>query len=197
MEGYHNRQGCRCFTVAISGIDAAGKGYVSRKLYQELTAQGFNVALVNVDPWQNPQPVRLQKNNAAENFYQNVFRWDDLFHQLVFPLQRDKSISLQTTGILTSSDEYYPLIYDLKDIDILLLEGIFLFKRKYLVHYDFTVWVDCSFERGLQRAIERNAENLDEKDLIYDYQTFYYPAQQHHFKMDAPMENAGLVIDNN
>lgn len=185
------------FTVAISGIDAAGKGYISRQLKDALTAGGYRVALINIDPWQNPIAVRLQNENAAEHVYNNLVRWDDLFEQLILPLKKNKSIYLETEGIRTDADIYYPVVYDLNNISILLVEGVFLLKKEYLSYYDLTVWIDCSFDTGLQRAISRNAENLDAGELVYHYHTFYYPAQRFHFAKDEPTKNAGLVIDNN
>jgi uridine kinase len=185
------------FTVAISGIDASGKGYISKLLQEKLESDGLNVANINIDPWQNPLPIRLQKENAAQNVYDNIFRWNDFFKQLIFPLQKNKSIYLETQGIHTHADEYYPLIYDFKDIDILLIEGIFLFKKQYLSGYDYKIWIECSFEKGLQRAISRNAENLDEESLIHDYRTYYFAAQELHFKKDNPQISADMVFENN
>jgi len=185
------------FTVAISGIDAAGKGYISKQLKEAIEANGHRVALIHIDPWQNPIPVRLKKENAAENIYENMFRWDELFDQLVFPLKRNKSIYLETKGIRTDADIYYPLIYDFVNIDILFVEGIFLLKQQYLPYFDYKIWIYCSFETGLQRAIQRNVEKLDEEAVLQDYQTFYYPAQRYHFEKDDPVRSADLVYDNN
>lgn len=185
------------FTVAISGIDASGKGYITKLLQEELQRRGFKVANINIDPWQNPIAVRLRKENAAENFYESVFRRDDFFRQLIFPLQNNKSIYLEMEGIQTDADIYYPLVYNYKDIDILLVEGIFLFKRKYLFCYDYKIWVDCTFETGLKRALQRNVEKLDEERLIHDYETYYYPAQRLHFEKDQPKEIVDLIFENN
>jgi uridine kinase len=184
------------FTVAISGIDASGKGHVGKLVQEQLEKKGYKVANINTDPWQNPLPVRLQKENPAENVYENIFRWNDFFEQLIFPLQKNKSIYLETEGIHTHSDEYYPLIYDCKDIDIILIEGILLFKKKYLSYYDYRIWIDCSFETGLKRAMKRNAEKLDDERLIHDYQIFYYAAQRLHFERDNPKESADIVFNN-
>jgi uridine kinase len=186
----------RLFTVAISGIDASGKGYLGKLLQDQLENKKYNVANINIDPWQNPLPVRLQEENAAENVYENIFRWNDFFDQLIFPLQKNKNIYLETLGIWSDADIYYPLIYDFKETDILLLEGIFLFKKKYLSFYDYKIWIDCSFETGLQRAIRRNAENLSEEGIIHDYHTYYYPAQRLHFEKDNPKENADIIFLN-
>jgi len=192
-EGY---KGGRLFTVAISGIDASGKGHTSGLLKQALELKGLVVAMINTDPWQNPLRIRLNQGNPAMHLYENIFRWQDFFEQLIIPLQNNKSIYLQTTGIRTDADLYYPLLYDHPAPDILLVEGILLFKKEYLPFYDFRIWIDCSFETGLQRAIRRNSENLSEEQLIYDYHTFYYAAQRLHFKLDHPQLAADIIFYN-
>jgi uridine kinase len=184
------------FTVAISGIDASGKGYIATLLQKEFENKSYKVANINVDPWQNPISVRLRKENAAENVYENIFRWDQFFQQLIFPLQKDKSIYLETKGIRSDADVYHPLAYDYSDLNILLIEGILLFKKEYLLHYDHKIWIDCSFETGLQRAIKRNIEKLDERNLIHDYETYYYAAQRLHFERDDPQKAADVIFSN-
>jgi uridine kinase len=184
------------FTVAISGIDASGKGFITKLLQDDLENKGYKVANINIDPWQNPLQVRLQNHNPAQNVYENIFRWKDFFNQLIFPLQKSKSIYLQTKGIRSDADVYYPLVYDFRKIDLLLIEGILLFKKEYLRHYDYKIWIDCSFETGLKRAIKRNVEKLCEERLIYDYNTFYYAAQQLHFEKDNPVDAVNIIFNN-
>ena len=128
------------FTVGISGIDASGKGYITGFLQKELEKRNYKVANINVDPWQNPIPIRLQKEDPAENFYKNVFRWDNFFKQLIVPLRTNRHIYLQTSLIRTDGDFYYSFIYDFNDIDILLIEGIFLFKQELLNYYDWKIF---------------------------------------------------------
>jgi uridine kinase len=190
----HNKQ--RLFTVAISGIDASGKGYITKLIQDGLEARGHKVANINIDPWQNPLLVRLQKKNAAENFYNNVFRWEEFFNQLIIPLQQAKGIELQTSLIHTDADQYYSHAYCYENLDILLIEGIFLFQEKYVSCYDYKIWIECSFETGLKRAIKRNIEKLDEKRLVNDYHTYYYAAQHIHFQSDKPKQLADLVFNN-
>lgn len=195
-ERYKQYSASSLFTVAISGIDASGKGYTAKLLQDELKKRNYNIANINIDPWQNPIPIRLRKENAAENVYENIFRWNDFFDQLIVPLQKEKSIYFKTTGIRSDADIYYPLVYNYKNIDILLVEGILLFKKKYLSYYDYKIWIDCTFETGLQRAIERNVEKLDGEKLRLDYHTFYYAAQRLHFERDNPKENADTIFIN-
>lgn len=184
------------FTVAISGIDASGKGYITKLLQDELENMGYKVANINIDPWQNPIPVRLQKENAAENFYRNVFRWKEVFAELLIPLKNKRSLHLQAKLIKSDADEYYDHIYEYRKIDFLLIDAILLFREKYLSFYDYKIWIDCSFETGLQRAIQRNVEKLDEQRLIHDYDTYYYAAQRLHFEKDEPQKAADLIFYN-
>lgn len=184
------------FTVGISGIDASGKGYITGFLQKELEKRNYKVANINVDPWQNPIPIRLQEEDPAENFYKNVFRWDNFFSQLIVPLRTNRHIYLQTTLIRTDGDFYYSFIYDFNDIDILLIEGIFLFKQELLNYYDWKIWIDCSFETGIYRAIERNSEKLSREQLIHDYDTYYYPAQIYHFQRDDPKDVSNIIYCN-
>src|SRR6266498_1517390 len=184
------------FTVAISGIDASGKGYVTKLLEDDLRSYGLKVASINLDPWQNPIPVRLQKVNAGENFYKNVFRWNDVFKELIIPLRKTGSIYHAARLIRTDADQYYHFTFDYKEIDVLLIEAIFLFQEKYLDYYDFKVWIECSFETGLKRAIQRNVEKLEAEQLIQDNNTYYYPAQRYHFEKDDPKAHADFIYFN-
>jgi uridine kinase len=184
------------FTVAISGIDASGKGYVAKLLQDALEKQNLKVANINIDPWQNPISLRLQKKNPVENFYKNVFRWDDFFSQLILSLQKIGSIYLETMLIRTHADQYYPFTYNYNELDILLIEGIFLFKKEFLTYYDLKIWINCSFEKGIQRAIDRNVERINKQQLIHDYNTYYYPAQRFHFEKDRPKNLTEIIYCN-
>ena len=197
LDTYFHHDKKTAFTIGISGIDASGKGYVAKLLQRDLEKQDYKVANINIDPWQNPIAVRLQKENAADNFYNNVFRWNDFFEQLIVPLKRNKSTYLVTNGICTDADVYYSLVYDYRDIDIILIDGILLFQEQYLSHSDYKIWIDCSFEKALQRAISRNVEKLDETKLIHDYETYYHAAQRLHVERDDPKKIADLIFENN
>ena len=83
-----------------------------------------------------------------------------------------------------------------RDVDVLLIEGIFLLKRELRAHYDLALWVECSFERSLERAVARAQEGLAPEATIAAYRTVYFPAQERRFAIDRPREAADLVIAN-
>ena len=85
---------------------------------------------------------------------------------------------------------------EFQDIDVILLEGIYLLKRAFQVHYDLSVWLDCSFETALTRALSRGQEGLRRADTIKAYRTIYFPAQEIHFHRDDPQRAATLIVNN-
>ncbi len=60
------------FTIAISGIDASGKGYVSKLLEAELKKHDLKIANINLDPYKrNIQPKIFMKMVFAGMMYLN------------------------------------------------------------------------------------------------------------------------------
>jgi uridine kinase len=186
----------RAVLVALSGIDGSGKTALAGPLASEIERLGLRVAVIGVDPWQNPQCVRFSGVRPGEHFYAHAIRFDALFDRLVRPLVADRSIHLRVQGIRTDRDVYESLEYRYEDIDVVLLEGIFLLQARYDSLYDVRVWVECSFASALERAIARNAEGLPVQRLREDYARIYHAAQRHHFELDEPRRRADFVIPN-
>jgi hypothetical protein len=41
---------------------------------------------------------------------------------------------------------------------VVVVEGIYLLKRELRAHHDVSLWIDCSFETALERALAREQE---------------------------------------
>lgn len=186
----------RSVLVGISGVDASGKGSITRLLEAELTSRGFRTAVMNVDGWLNLPHIRFEPNDLPGNFYRNAIRSDQMFEQLVLPLKEHRSIRIIADFTEETAAEYRLHRFDFRDIDVILLEGIFLFKREFLHHYDLKIWIDCSFETALARAIARGQEDLTAEATVTAYERIYFPAQKLHFELDAPFAAADVVFNN-
>lgn len=196
IDNYNKHPAMTTFTVAISGIDASGKGYTAKQLKYLLEENSLHVALLSIDDWQMPKAISLCKENSAEHFYHNSFRWTAFFDSLFFPLQKSCAIDLTARLVKLEKDEVYTHRFEFSNVDIILLEGIFLFKRDFDMLFDYKIWIDCSFENGLKRALQRNQEGLSKEQILSDYKTYYYPAQQYHFEKDKPKEKANIIFIN-
>jgi uridine kinase len=153
-------------------------------------------AILNVDGWLNLPHKRFAQSAPAANFYENAIRLDQFFSQLVLPLRDQRSLHLEVDFVEETASEYRRQTYDFKDVSVILVEGIFLFKSEYRKHFDLAIWIDCSFPTALARAINRAQEGLSPADTIAAYETIYFPAQRIHFSQDNPRENADLIFTN-
>lgn len=186
----------RCLLVALSGIDGSGKGYVSELLAAVLRERGRRVALVHADGWLELPDRRFDPARPAEHFYDHAFRWEDFFAQLVLPLRDQRSIDLTYDEADPTSAAYRRGRFQSGEVDLVLVEAIFLFKRTLRQHFDAALWIDCSFETAFARALARNQEGLSADELRRDYDTIYFPAQRLHFERDDPAGAATFVIAN-
>lgn len=182
--------------VAMSGIDASGKGYVATRLVSALRQRGLHAVAIGADGWLHLPSVRFREERPAEHFYHHAFRFDEMFERLILPLKRTRSIRLTADLVEETATAYHRHAYDHQDVDVAVLEGIFLFKRGLCGHYDLGLWVECSFETALERALARGQEGLPPEATIRAYQTIYFPAQRLHFDLDDPRSAVAATLVN-
>jgi uridine kinase len=127
----------RNLLVGISGIDGCGKGYVAQQLVARLALRSIAAANINVDGWLNLPEKRFNPSKPAQYFYENAIRFDELFNQLVLPLRDQRSIDLVADIAEERARSYSRHTYCFKSIDVLLLEGIFLFTGKVTTNATF------------------------------------------------------------
>jgi uridine kinase len=115
-----------------------------------------------------------------------------MFAKLIDPLQRHRSVSIVADSSEETALAYRRHRYEFRDVDVILLEGIFLLKQAYRLRYDLSFWVDCTFETALERALSRAQEALTASETVRAYETIYFPAQKIHLERDSPRAVAHL-----
>jgi uridine kinase len=71
-----------------------------------------------------------------------------------------------------------------------------LFQPAFRSHYDLAVWVECSFETALERAIVRGQEGLPPDETVRAFESIYFPAERFHFERDDPKASADMILVN-
>jgi len=136
-----------------------------------LVALDLRVALINIDGWLNLPPVRFNPSNPAEHFYRHAIRFDEMFDRLVLPLRDRRSVCVEADFTEEKAASYRRHLYEFRDVDVIVLEGIYLLKRELRHHYDLSFWIDCSVDTALDRAIARAQETLSAEATIAAYRT--------------------------
>lgn len=186
----------RAMLVGVSGIDASGEGFITQKLAERLREDGRKIAVIAADDWLNLPEVFILPDNSGEHFYNHAMRFDEMFELLVIPLRRNRGINVIADCADPRATVFRRQRYDFRDIEVILLEGIFLFKPEYRHYFDLTVWIDCSFKSALERAIERGQEGLSPEETVRAFDTIYFPAQRLHLARDKPRHVADVVFVN-
>ena len=186
----------RSTLVGISGIDGSGKGYLTRDIDRQLRSRGLTVAVINVDGWLRLPHERFSSTKPAEHCYLHAFRFDEMFEKLVVPLRERRRVSIEADFAEETASAYRKKRYEFTDIDVILLEGIYLLKREHRRHYDVSLWIDCSFATALRRAVARAQEGLTPEVTVRAYTDIYFPAQELHFQRDAPRQAATQILEN-
>jgi uridine kinase len=186
----------RALLVGISGIDGAGKGFIAARIASLLEGRGLKTAVINVDGWLNLPQVRFDPQDGSNCFYKHAIRFDEMFEQLVLPLRDTRSVKIDADFTEEAATNFRKHRYDFSAVDIVLLEGILLFKPAYRHHFDLKVWVECSFATALKRAIARSQENLPPQETEQAFKTIYFPAQRIHIERDSPVAHADIVFLN-
>jgi uridine kinase len=186
----------RSLLIGITGIDSAGKGYITEKLVAQLEQNDLRVVSVNIDGWLNLPDKRFNSENPAEHFYENAIRFEEMFEQLIVPLKETRSIHLEADFAAETGSEYRKHTYHFEDVDCIILEGIYLFKQAFHHYFDLKIWVNCTFETALKRVLQRVQEGLSPEETIRAYETIYFPAQRIHFVKDNPYSVADMIISN-
>lgn len=186
----------RSALVAITGIDGCGKGHVTAEIARALRARGVRTATIHADAWLNLPDQRFDATNPSEHFYHHAIRFDEMFARLVLPLRNRRSVRVEADSVEETATEYARRIYEFEDIDVAVIEGIFLLKRALRSHYDRSFWIECTFETALERAVARGQEGLSAEATVRAYRTVYFPAQEIHLARDRPKEAATATIRN-
>ena len=112
------------------------------------------------------------------------------------PLQTSRSLELETNIAAETAHTYDRAKLSFQNEDVVVIEGIFLFKKYLRDYFDLRVWIDCSFSTALTRALKRRQERLSTSATIRAYDTIYFPAQRLHVQVDDPRTAADLIVDN-
>jgi len=186
--------------VAIDGPDAAGKTTLANELVKPLQALGRPVIRASVDGFHNPARLRHARGaESPEGYFYDSFNHQTLIDSLLAPLGPNGSGRYSPAAFDYHTDtELRPPLEMAEPKSILLFDGVFLLRPELARYWDFTIFVDVSFETVLTRAKQRDAIAFGGvEETTRRYQRRYIPGQQLYFTECQPKTRADLVIDNN
>jgi uridine kinase len=181
--------------VGISGIDGSDKGYISERIHSRVRQAGLSCVLIGIDGWLQPPSKRFCQQDPASHFYQHGFRFDEMQKLLFEPLRRRGVVDVVAQHAdPTNREQMVDYHYRIDRPDVVIFEGIFLLQKRFV--FDCSVWIECSFETALERALKRNQEGLTDHELERDYSDIYFAAQKMHMNADRPQARCDAIVLN-
>ncbi len=181
--------------VGIDGVDGAGKTYLADELADAISDR--NVIRASIDGFHHPKEHRYQKGRlSAEGYYKDSFNNQALIDSLLEPLGPSGNLEYRKAVFDYRTDSIVDApLEQAKSNDVLIVDGVFLFRPELQDYWDIKIFVDVPFEVTIPRAIERYADG-DEEETRKHYRERYVPGQEIYFRESFPKEKADIVIEN-
>lgn len=179
--------------VAIDGIDTAGKSTLADELGDMLTARDRDFIHASIDGFHRPRAERYAQGDLSPaGYYDDSFDLRRVTRDLLVPLGPNGDRRYCTAAFDWRTKRRVAMDPSLApDNAILLFDGVFTLRPELRDHWDFTVFVDVTFDVAYQRAAARDAGATRER-----YEARHFAAQRIYLSRHDPRNRADAVIDN-
>jgi uridine kinase len=157
--------------LGISGIDCSGKSTLAKGLVSEAQERGVRTALVHVDDFIIPRAERKRGGPVHVDYFENTFNHQGFVEQV--------SKARDSGGV-----------------EVVIGEGIFLFRRELVSLWDMKVWLEMDSGESVRRGAVRDADYFGSPENARgEYLRRFVPAHAYHLERDRPMDPADLVFE--
>lgn len=186
--------------VAVDGVDAAGKTTLAQELVTPLQNHGRSVIRASIDGFHQPAHIRHRRGSTSpEGYYYDSFNYQGLTESLLAPLGPAGSRRYVSAVFDYRTDSEVQSPIRVAEVNsVLLLDGVFLLRPEVMGYWDFTIFVNATFETILARAEQRDAVLFGSVEEVRErYERRYIPGQKLYLDECRPRERAAVVLDNN
>ncbi|MFB7886316.1 uridine kinase [Microbacterium sp. NPDC056057] len=185
--------------VAIDGLDGAGKTVFADGLAEVFAETGDAVFRAGIDGFHRPRAERyLRGRRSPEGFYRDSYDYATFRRVLVDPF-RDGAQTAGTTGFqLTAFDVARDAPVESQWVTapldaVLVVDGIFLHRPELRDLWDWSVWLDVSFDVAYARMALRDDSDPD-PDAPSNAR--YRQGQEIYLNEARPRDAASVIVDN-
>jgi uridine kinase len=149
----------RKYIISISGEVDTGKAEVAHMLGKLLKKEGIRVKMMFLDSYYKVPPLerfKWRKDNGLECVGPMEYDWDKI-NQNIDEFLKDQRATMPCVDLFTGQIDQ--LITDFKDIDILIIAGLYAMK---IEQADFRVFIEMTYKETINEQIASGKEELDE-----------------------------------
>ena len=186
--------------VGIDGVDCSGKTTLADELVEPLQSYGRVVIRASIDGFHNPAVVRRRQGaTSPKGYYEDSFDLEALRNHLLLPLGPGGYRIIRTArfDFRTDRPKETPPVTAARHA-IFIFDGVFLHRPELIPYWDFTVFVEASFDNTLKRAMARDEKLFGSAaETKQRYEERYIPGQRLYLQACNPADVADAVFVNN
>lgn len=182
-------------TIGINGVDTSGKIMFTNAFSRFLDGMNVKNQIIYIDDYHNPSAIRMQGKDEIDAYYKNAFHYSQLIDEVLLPAKSgvvDKVVCCLNLNTDKYENEIY---YYIDEENLILLEGVLLFRTPLIEYIDEKVFIDVSLETVMKRAKQRDVPIYGE-EFLQKYERKYIPVQKRYLEEYQPKKMSDFVIDN-
>lgn len=186
----------RNLIVGISGIDGSGKSTLAQQIESALARLDITAAQVNLDDLLNPKSIRHKSRDQIRGYFEDNFDFASLVNKVLDPARKAARFATLYPVLNLDTDQRSTREFAFHGPGVLLVEGVFLFKKELRDKFDLKVWIEIPFEDAMDRVVARTRDERygDGEAIRARYETRFFPTQRYHLERDRPAEVADIVL---
>jgi uridine kinase len=181
--------------VAVDGVDGAGKSVFADELATRVMASGRPVVRASVDSFHRPRADRYRLGrNSPEGFYRDSYDYQRLTEFLLVPFAPGGSGRFRVAGFDYKTDSpVSPPKQHAARRAVLILDGIFLHRPELRASWDFSIFLQVSFDVSVARCSRRDGSSPDPHAAS---NRRYVEGQRIYLREARPWQHATVILDN-
>lgn len=181
--------------VAVDGVDGAGKTHFGNELAAVLRVRGLRVVRASVDSFHRPAEQRYRRGrDSPDGFFHDSFDLDAVRTLLLEPMGPDgNGRAVRAIHDVHRDRTVERVVEDLSDVDVLVVDGIFLHRPELRDCWEYTIFLEVAFAVSVARCAERDGGDPDPAAAT---NRRYVRGQRLYLETCHPREHATVVVAN-
>lgn len=186
----------RVVRVGIDGVDGAGKTVFADELAEAVAHSGRATIRAGVDGFHHPRRVRHRRGrDSPEGYFHDAYDYAVMRQSVLDPLSPGGDRRYRTAAFDHWTDQPVDSEWRHASADaVLIVDGIFLHRPELREFWDFSIFLDVTFEVSIPRGAQRGYGDPDPSAAS---NRRYVEGQLLYLDRCRPAERASVVIDHN
>jgi uridine kinase len=194
----HRKAQSRTVSVAISGIDGAGKSTFARRLERRIASAGVAVAVVEGDGFLTSRAARYRPGvPPGRAYYELGFDYSVLADRVLPAVVAGGGRDLVVPIRDLISDVAGTRVVRVPAHGVLIVEGMFLLREPLRSRFDVTIWIEIEVAVAMARAAARPrdiAHYGSPHQVLNRFRQRHAVAHHLHLENDHPHRASDLVV---